>query len=1151
MFTNGTQHKLGILKALGTPIVFGSRTYSMAVKFAFDGPESNGPLGLIVADEDVEDLGGGLKRIVCKRAFRKSSYTKIAGAGDATEVEFNVLMGGNVAAAIEPERVHSWNDDESTNGLNLRTRARPRHCVLFRGRRYNIASVDAFSVPPGSVSFHGDTDQIGPGRPDHDISDLVVIPKSWSSGDIYFSESGSDLRDNCVVEWTDSVTPAADAMERRVFEVGAPDYNPPDAAFSDEVAEYHFDAPNRRFRFGTIPTFTTLGADGVRATVYHGVDLHAQELTPEGANSPVVIMAADEAAGYAATGGDELVLLSLPLMGEIDAVVLVEAGVGSVEIRDGQTDPSAAMASVLFEFGAGITERLGREEQGGALDSHAGTASYAGEFEIRMQWDGSEVVFSHRAVGETSWNAMGAIPLVPSTGGSVGVGTWTTEGVRVRNLTLPLALTHLQAQGTAWARWTHSRSAKGFADYEKPNGATSITEVRNLTTDTVMTEYGTAGEVRRDVWQLAVGNVRLFSESSGDLIRVTCASGTPPAGTGRPPRVTNQVNWATDDGTGQATSNVNQNRANWRDAVVVRDPRGTLDIAAGETAELRDDAFADDGSPPTFAIDIRQRGDRSTWFDPAPEDHLAFWPDGLVLLEQGFANTILAGLADHESLCARAKGLLYRKRGTARAKNYNEVARAFDCLDEASVDGTVPFGVGADVSGLDYGMSPYPANWTCWVGPEEFPAHKWTAEDMAFGTRKEQLHPFSDGILAAGGAWGHYLTDPFTGTLIYRDSAKHTFFYSSGVVGPPVGSGSGTKAGTENCPESGLPPELTDVRSTHDENEIGEHVFDIYRGGVVGASGLPPLAGIEDWHIEGGVPVGTPGPPPTNYFGAFLRDGVWVPYEGVQNNLPSAAWSAEFGFTPLGFTVPDWIASLPEGTTIISARWDVRFSGLRQSSWENTVEVVRDGIYKVTQEYRRDGATLFRYSGPGNGTGTWYVNYTPPNPTQGGTVTWALIGIRKRSLIAELLGGGSAQVTADEFRGLGNGLSIGEAADGEWSIVDVTGMIQALVDNLDSDLGSFMLWPTTGLSAPTASPGALAQYLEGLAPVAEVELLPPPTSPPEDGYKFGYRATVRGKYTWYGSVETGTILVSYRLPNGVLEDREIVLWQPPLIAGFE
>lgn len=1109
---DGYKHKLARGTVLDPPLTFDETEYILAALFP---PDGQGGERVVVSGivEEFTRPSSGVGRIKARRGTQMSSYTRTLSAGNSSEIDYPCTTGGNIAAHAECELVLCYLNDMAKRGLNLHSRAIPGMALRKRGRLFPLSVAEPYAIAPAAVTFGSNTPLPSNAEAEIDLAHLHIARQSWASN-VVFQDGGTGLFNDCRAGWRRASTEALGICTPRVFG-GVAGYYPPNAAFDPATPEYHWDPDARLVRF-SFPTFSTTGpASHTRVTSYHGIDREGMTATPGRIDLPVIILPAANGAGYA-SGEDELLAAALPLLGVGDGFVTWMAGAGAFEVRQSSA-PDAPFVAVLFGSG-GVTAVKWRATEGGAVSTSAISTSYAGEFDVRLFWDGADVSIYHRGPGGGAWTLATSKALANDGGGVGSLTAWSTSGLKIKSLAWAVTQVEYGIGGAIWAMQLLEREARAIQTIQRP-ASTAITAVVNLTTGAAMVPF--AGTIRRDAYAVDLsGNVQVACEASRDRVRVTCAAPTSvPAGTGRPPRVFGQTNFATAIGDGSAAdTDVNKNRANWYDKLEALDPMELLDYAPGDPFEVVVGWLVwDPLKPPVLEYSVRSASATAGWTTLPSEAFLAFWADGLVLLKTAWVAGL--SLAPGDTIWLRARGLAYRRRRRPLAHHYNEPVRCIGSLDLAWVEGGGPGGTpAAEQSGITSIMR---IGATDFEGEEYSSGQYWAKPvDACWGTKKRDIEEPSE-IMAGWGwpGWPYYELSPiFDNQLTFHDSAKRTLRYSADDL-------------PSYYPSEGTPGRAT--WNAHDSFEADEILIDV--APLSGPSGVPLGAYGENWRLESGVPVYDRVPHWANWFGGFVTGQNFLAL-----NAYGAAVGADFGFRGVSFEFASWFQGLPDGTTILEAKLACKFGGLRMSSWQCTFNVTPvSGGFEYFSELSRDGAVIRTTEGPP------FVNTQAtlfPDPAKGGAVTFVLMGRRKNSGQVQLVGGDYFPRPNDRVDSLGSGVATSSIEDGKWGRVDVTGMTQRLVGKRNSDYASFELWPTTGTVDADAGDGSLKALIESFLPTREVTII-------RDAPRWGFESYCAGSYAWYSSLEVGKLFVRYRLPSGLVRSVELHQGQPALIPA--
>lgn len=1081
------QHKAGRATAFIPPISIGGVAHSFGLLFSCDGSGGERLVGTFKIDA-VVPLPGGKKRVVVRRDYQDSSYLLTRGEGDSSQVDYKCLMGGNCALYIEPQTSVSYNNDGSRMGLRQHDRVSAGMCLLFRGRRYNITAATAFAIAPAAVNFSEDTPLPGTARSTIDVAHGVFQRVDWAESFGFDPDDGE-------VRWSSASSNGT--CDRRIFDVGAPDFYPVDATFSTSLPEYHIDQQFQVIRFG-FGGLETESVNHLEADVWQTIATAGRRAYSSNVTEPIKLIPATAGAGYQDTS-DELIAAAVPVNDAADTPVTILAGSGALEIRDSAGVAGSPFVALLFDA-TGLPSIKYRTTLDGAVTTDTSHAvSHALPLEIRATWDGATVHLFWREVGAGSWTELGTgYALASNDGGVAAITTWDTDGARWKGVatTLPMVLTHLGGlAGTLSAKFVQGRAARSKQICPKPPTGTALTSVINLTTGVTMSPF--VDHSARDIYFEDGDDVWIGAECSGDQIKITTAAPmSVPAGRGLGPQPSSQAHWS-ENIDGEASESLANNRANWRDALEFLDPRNTFDGEAGEEFDARGDAVFDDAHPPSISYRIAKTGDIPGWTSLDASNYTGYWPDGAIFFKQSWIDSLT--IPDGYSLDFLIDGKVYRIRGTVRAQHFNELAKMGAAASSLFVVCGTPGGTGTAMSGecpaQGTQFQPYPTGFT--GATTGGGTNYWQADDVAWGTIAEDLHSYSDNLDFYSKDWPFWDKPAPDNLLTYFDAKLRSHFLTADDA-------------TIWFPSEGAPGAISIL--THDKCVDGEIVYAV--GETVAQSGLP-------LNLPGGYP------PPDNFFGGYIPSGTF----GAFAVLGRFA-AAEFKFTGIGFSAPEFFSRLPDGATVIEAIVRAKFSGLAVSSGSTVlrIEPKTTGGFHVTWEYNRDGALILS----GDNEGDNYENPDPPAAPSSGLLTFALVGRERNSKNIELLDGTKVSTPDDRFVGVGAGLAVSTATDDEWSLIDCTGAMQALANRRNSRIGgdTYELVPSVGTQAIETAQDALSGLLQTLMPATSVETLRATTA---DGVEhWGYEATTAWRYAWFGSLEVENMLVRYRLPNGIV-----------------
>lgn len=1068
----------------------------------------------------VVDLGGGRKKIVFSRSMQSYHDTISYGAGDTQEITKQASMGGNVVVYHEAQTLKAYNNANTRTGLNWGSRATVGDCVEEvagqKRRRYTIEEARAFGEPPASVNFAGDAFAATMS----DFAPAVVVaqigvdltaspPVSDLEGEEWIFEVGTDT-----VAWIDTDAPDAGSMTIRSFGADDDDY-PSDASFDATAPEYHIDTLTGVLHFGT-GGIAAKGIDQILVNYRERSRTSSSKLTPSSTLGNIQLDADSAGAGYAGAA-DDFLAAYLRQDGDFDITLNIQEGAGSVEVRS-QLQRDAAVAAMPWSTSGLIGTLRERDDDGDSIANASTTGgSYSLPFQVRIQRSGQDVTFSHRQASADSWVAESAITLTPD--GTQYLGVATASGSTVRwqdNLAAGWSIQHLPREGNLTVDKTKTYSnVNWFASFTL-GSSEPIDSVTNLTTGEPGSPF-TSGTRDRTHYLVGGGSIAFYTESFGDAWRVVHEqpSGVP-SGPGEAPRVFNQVNWATDGGSGTASTNVNENRANWRDYVIVSDPNNQLLGTPGSTVSIkRNPAFGD----LVVYYDVRNRSS-TDWRVVPTNSYLTYPADGVIIFRSDWIDSLALSAAD--GLCFRVVGDHYQQEGGPRAKHHNELATVVDNLDKARIEaGTM--GTANDVSG---GTSNLAVGYTGFIDN----AGAWYPFGAVWGMPKNAF--LSINTDQADASWHQSQAWPFWDTSLNK---------------PFLSDARGRRTNI-----TGTRP--TDNSAGQDEWDqyVDEYFVDYFPndGGVV--SPFPVLGefaeaiGFEDWEIVGGVRQGTPTPSATNLFG-------WVGFNdgnvGGLYNYTAPALSSGFKFQGIPFSPNAILQRIPGGSTIIEATLRCRFNGLRSVS----MSAVHTSGYVYTQgggrvagsgqswktTYAIQGVTIKEVGEDGTGasfaTGpSTDLSQPLPEPSRTVAMSWSLMGRRKNSELITLKGGSVGNIDDSKLVAIGGGSVTTDTKEGAWQLVDCTGAMQALIDDRHSVYTEYQLWPSRGETF-TAS-DAIERYVTSLLGSRSASVDVKSGGAP---YTWSLDWSASGKYTWWESLELGSIVLGYRLPSGLVDQIEL------------
>lgn len=266
-----------------------------------------------------------------------------------------------------------------------------------------------------------------------------------------------------------------------------------------------------------------------------------------------------------------------------------------------------------------------------------------------------------------------------------------------------------------------------------------------------------------------------------------------------------------------------------------------------------------------------------------------------------------------------------------------------------------------------------------------------------------------------------------------------------------------------------------------------------------------------------------------NPAGGFLGNPTAYNYFGAEPpNWQLGAWSVApvFYVGSTALPIPDVVTRLPEGAVCVEAWAQVKVTGLQRWDWELEVDGdVTNYHWRVTvndvavQDYvvaRATEAIVIDDSDEED----------PVARTTGG-IGFTLIGRRRRSSNVEAKDTGDLiAIAADDWRAFPGGTVVGgTAADGKWSLINVTNVIQGLINARASEYTEFFLWPGAAGVSPLSTDTGLTAYAKTVFPTRSATLRGTAPNTWAD-----YSAS--GSWTTFTTLQIGGILAKFRLPEG-------------------
>jgi hypothetical protein len=1051
--------------------------------------------------------GTGKRNVWFKRGVQRSVKRVTHGEGNAQDVPIDHAMGGNVCACPEPMNLQFHNNDRAIIGGDHANRARPWDVVeLDYGggrRRFLIESVAAFGKAPDSVNYSPDgaitrTQDFGPvarlSLADHfsvpiaNGETLLIDEDELSAGDaalysgmqvLYYHPPTTSYNASERVQFT-----AADAPVAAPYSGAAPDYLPDDADLGTSASRYFWERGTNALRFNDATR--TLGAVGVTVTGWKTSEENGRAYSyiwPGDESGSTVFDLALKGAGtgLAASGGDHRVARAVEAWAGAAGVfvarvnfrhVVADTGFGKAGLAVSNGIRPGARQIVVDWYGG--TPRVYTIGDDGTVSHIATFASSADDEE----WDVS-IARSDPSSNEWTvvWYSGGSSTTVATLTFDLGtdsplVGPYAAEGTSLR---------WFQHSGTLGPARTYTHTRDSLSDDDVSSigvrvagldlefdfsrrrelllAGALIDSVVNVSTDEEMTtvfdnqpnsrnEYGVeAGDAPEDPPTLI-----LPLESDGDVFRVIYEAVDPPDAPGEYPPAQGRLNFSTVDGS------VSENRANYFDMVTILDPRG--DWPSGSAAD--GSAVSIKRDPVWLTIDSVEysaysAGSAPSWSSISAGDRTDFPVSGLVLIKQSW---VTANLSAGTRYIFRVTGTEMQRTGGFDANSYNLAVEAFESLDDAWIV--------AATAGGDAG-----------------PGYYLSSFDYQFG--ETGFTVFGDNAVPTGYGYGTISEVLLNADPIVDDSS----LTSCGVPDDSLDARGWSRT---LWPTNQFPTGIAGPRWV---GASADGIFEGYRTVGTDTGGDPVNVCSQAYLIEGAmVFVGDTAPSVSTpaQFGCSLQ---------ASGNFPDQM-NAVIYTAGVGIALSEYMRRLPAGSTVVEAKAEVvipddwtigterivfygpgRASGLGLYGWDRYI----------------NGGLVSQYRETWNGS-SWVVTIpettdtTPPAPDEF-SLGWILMGTRKRTRAVVLPEKASASVdymdvSGDEYVAIGATLGGTVSADGKSHVVNMTEIIQAILDDRDSenDPDGYFLWPTGGTvpNAETiASESAMFGAIRALIPAHTIE----------------------------------------------------------------
>jgi len=1100
----------GRYSRLNPPMTIGGVSYGLAVLFNTE-PNSPDSADVVTGQFALAPTGTTTKTITCARAVEIDSFFVSRADGGPREQGFHVLKGGNIARTPEPARIYNVFNSRAFAGDDSYDRAQPGDVLWWDGRGYLITEAEPYSVAPaGGVNYN-------PAEP---LATSAVFDLDWLA-DLFLDAPDLEQNPNARIAFVESTDAAlSDAalyvdngittteMSRTIFttppdgagggEVADPDWYPPGAAFANGAPSFWLDVHQFTFR---ISHWSSAWGSNLSAIYFHR-DLVQLDESADGEEQKAI---EGTGTGYS-TGGDELTLWSKVTRGNFDIEIFVfkrgaAFGSGSIEWR-GDASGSAQMVAMEWDETGYITAVWKREASAGAVAAVAHTANplaFSGVNLISLRLKKLDDVFTFYWADDLSggFQEVAAITLPATeenTPGYFGLGNYDAanpcrfQGIGIDNPGHKIAL----GDGVVSRRIIKTWDAIQYARVYGISGATALQSVSNILISDAP-ELSESADYARDHYT-KLGNALTFgSESAGDRIRVTeAAPASVPAGRGRAPSpgsVAGTENFALGTVNGieyEATSNANENHANWLDALTVHDPEQDLAAVAGEAFSITRNPVFDSRNPPSFFYDWK--GGAGDWLALSAEHYYLRAVEGILLVTQLFLDALENDTAFDIStgrLCIRAEGYRFNQGGNMPARVVQDLAAALQQLDAFFLR----LSVGGDTVGVAGNMlvAPtqlVPSGFACYAGAVEPSGYE-------FGVQGSVWSALVDDLIAHGASIP-YWDQQLPGSPL---------FYTVAFGGSPMSFTSAAMA---------VDPEPCGSPSSVTQGDIAVQVY---------AARVEPF----DFNPTGDMGFGQP-----------------YSIEGPADALPGTITFNFLGIPIAGDLRLGMLAGL--GAVCVEAFAEAVFSGVQSSQWSiyhKTIGLYGAGSIYWEGYYYHNGVKV-AHRVIENSIVTYDESNADPGVSSTGSIAYQAIGKRLKT--------GNIYLPRQErfepvpggvYYSYGGGLAVGGSiTSGVRTRINVTNVINGMLGAADDQATEFFLWPSRAGVTPQSSASSLASYAYSLLPT-----LSGSASRDVDGYWTRIWTQANERVTW-DSVSLGNIFARFRLADGSVVTNLIPLNRP-------
>lgn len=469
------------------------------------------------------------------------------------------------------------------------------------------------------------------------------------------------------------------------------------------------------------------------------------------------------------------------------------------------------------------------------------------------------------------------------------------------------------------------------------------------------------------------------------------------------------------------STDLDENQLNWRDLIVVADPRGELEAAEGDTFEIRRRPVFHPLHPPQVQFAVRG----TAWATLPPEAYYLLAEEGIILLEQDW----MAAFASSDRLCFRFAGKRFRQTGTLPARAYNDLTGLLEGADNVWVSTPIGASTTTGIGGwIDWGAAYGDAE--CVPDPSADPPYSTTTlklKDLCFGN-----------------SWNFWLANGIPTMAFGTVFPPYWLGSPAGFVEPvliPEDRSGPIECGDGSYDRGDLNTEWAGVAFVRNWETLGDPLFGRYNWIVSQLN----LGG--GWSCNGRFSFGAVPWDPAGLLQAIPKGSEIIEATARIKMGGLVSWTEEIA---AGFDVP--AGTTHERRTVNGVLvLDVATGGMDDPSFD--LAATDYPAYLAAQE-----------------------------PVPGGPVRWALMGVRRNSADELDVNGEPVEdIPSHRYGQLGVSVSE-EFGDDQWTIIDVTTAISRLVVERETNWSSFLWWPQRGGISPGASSEGLAAYVDDLKP---------------------------------------------------------------------